>query len=124
VCVLRALVPAARVERMAGGTLTEVLSILTASCQDLLGAARGRRVVTYGPAAVFTLTTELIVDSAPPERTGAASGISETEATTRVPDLHANVRRTVISTVDDRPGPFAERSPSSARSITRATSRR
>jgi DHA2 family multidrug resistance protein-like MFS transporter len=35
-------------------------------------------VVSLGLAPVFTATTDLIVSSAPPERAGAASGISET----------------------------------------------
>ena len=55
------------------GVLTQVggsadLAILT--------AASG--VVSLGLAPVFTATTDLIVGSAPPERAGAASGISET----------------------------------------------
>jgi DHA2 family multidrug resistance protein-like MFS transporter len=37
-------------------------------------------VISVGMAPVFGLTTELIVGSAPPERAGAASGISETGA--------------------------------------------
>jgi DHA2 family multidrug resistance protein-like MFS transporter len=37
-------------------------------------------VVSLALAPVFSLTTELIVGSAPPERAGAASGISETAA--------------------------------------------
>jgi MFS transporter, DHA2 family, multidrug resistance protein len=37
-------------------------------------------VVSLALAPVFTLTTELIVGSAPPERAGAAAGISETAA--------------------------------------------
>ncbi|MGQ0609281.1 MAG: MFS transporter [Chloroflexota bacterium] len=37
-------------------------------------------VISVGLAPVFGLTTELIVGSAPPERAGAASGISETGA--------------------------------------------
>jgi DHA2 family multidrug resistance protein-like MFS transporter len=37
-------------------------------------------VIALGLAPVFGLTTELIVGSAPPERAGAASGISETGA--------------------------------------------
>ena len=35
-------------------------------------------IISLGLAPVFSLTTELIVGSAPPERAGAASGISET----------------------------------------------
>src|SRR5262249_42532791 len=37
-------------------------------------------VTALGSAPVFTLTQELVVGSAPPERAGAASGISETGA--------------------------------------------
>jgi DHA2 family multidrug resistance protein-like MFS transporter len=37
-------------------------------------------VISIGLAPVFTATTDLIVGSAPPERAGAASGISETGA--------------------------------------------
>jgi DHA2 family multidrug resistance protein-like MFS transporter len=37
-------------------------------------------VISIGLAPVFGLTTELVVGSAPPERAGAASGISETGA--------------------------------------------
>jgi DHA2 family multidrug resistance protein-like MFS transporter len=40
----------------------------------------GSVVISLGLAPVFGLTTELIVGSAPPERAGAASGISETGA--------------------------------------------
>ncbi|HJT99933.1 MAG TPA: MFS transporter, partial [Actinomycetes bacterium] len=42
----------------------------------ILAAASG--IVSLGLAPVFTATTDLIVGSAPPERAGAASGISET----------------------------------------------
>ncbi|MCI0395635.1 MAG: MFS transporter [Chloroflexi bacterium] len=52
-----------------------------------VGAAAGLAIVVTASvlislalAPVFTLTTELIVGSAPPERAGAASGISETAA--------------------------------------------
>ena len=37
-------------------------------------------IISLGLAPVFGLTTELVVGSAPPERAGAASGISETAA--------------------------------------------
>jgi DHA2 family multidrug resistance protein-like MFS transporter len=37
-------------------------------------------IISLGLAPVFTATTDLIVGSAPPERAGAASGISETGA--------------------------------------------
>jgi DHA2 family multidrug resistance protein-like MFS transporter len=40
----------------------------------------GSVVISAGLAPVFGLTTELIVGSAPPERAGAASGVSETGA--------------------------------------------
>jgi DHA2 family multidrug resistance protein-like MFS transporter len=40
----------------------------------------GSVLISLGLAPVFGLTTELIVGSAPPERAGAASGISETAA--------------------------------------------
>jgi len=38
----------------------------------------GSIIISLGLAPVFSLTTDLIVGSAPPERAGAASGISET----------------------------------------------
>jgi DHA2 family multidrug resistance protein-like MFS transporter len=44
----------------------------------LLPMVVGSIVISIGLAPVFGLTTELIVGSAPPERAGAASGISET----------------------------------------------
>jgi DHA2 family multidrug resistance protein-like MFS transporter len=58
------------------------LAILTqAGSTDGLAAIVGASVViSLGLAPVFGLTTELIVGSAPPERAGAASGISETGA--------------------------------------------
>lgn len=40
----------------------------------------GTTLLAIGPAPLFTLTVDLIVGSAPPERAGAASGISETAA--------------------------------------------
>jgi MFS transporter, DHA2 family, multidrug resistance protein len=45
---------------------------------DLAVLASASLVVSLGLAPVFTATTDLIVSSAPPERAGAASGISET----------------------------------------------
>jgi DHA2 family multidrug resistance protein-like MFS transporter len=42
--------------------------------------AAGSTIFSLGLSPVFTLTTDLIVGSAPPERAGAASGISETSA--------------------------------------------
>src|SRR6266498_2535904 len=47
---------------------------------DLAILATASLVVSLGLAPVFTATTDLIVSSAPPERAGAASGISETGA--------------------------------------------
>jgi MFS transporter, DHA2 family, multidrug resistance protein len=69
---------------MGGGLLLAAvgLAILTqAGATDGLAAIVGASVViSLGLAPVFGLTTELIVGSAPPERAGAASGISETGA--------------------------------------------
>jgi MFS transporter, DHA2 family, multidrug resistance protein len=45
---------------------------------DLALLAGASLVISLGLAPVFTATTDLIVSSAPPERAGAASGISET----------------------------------------------
>jgi MFS transporter, DHA2 family, multidrug resistance protein len=47
---------------------------------DLALLATASLFVSLGLAPVFTATTDLIVSSAPPERAGAASGISETGA--------------------------------------------
>ena len=47
---------------------------------DLAILASASLVISLGLAPVFTATTDLIVGSAPPERAGAASGISETGA--------------------------------------------
>jgi DHA2 family multidrug resistance protein-like MFS transporter len=47
---------------------------------DLAILAGASLVISLGLAPVFTATTDLIVGSAPPERAGAASGISETGA--------------------------------------------
>jgi MFS transporter, DHA2 family, multidrug resistance protein len=67
-----------------GGLATGALGLLilaavgTTDGLPLLVAASV--VISLGLAPVFGLTTELIVGSAPPERAGAASGISETAA--------------------------------------------
>jgi DHA2 family multidrug resistance protein-like MFS transporter len=45
---------------------------------DLAILVAASAIVSLGLAPVFTATTNLIVGSAPPERAGAASGISET----------------------------------------------
>jgi MFS transporter, DHA2 family, multidrug resistance protein len=59
------------------GILTQVGGSLNA---DLALLASASLVVSLGLAPVFTATTDLVVSSAPPERAGAASGISETGA--------------------------------------------
>ena len=69
---------------MAGGlTMAAVgLAVLTqVGGDDGLAIVVGSSlIISLGMAPVFGLTTELIVGSAPPERAGAASGISETGA--------------------------------------------
>jgi MFS transporter, DHA2 family, multidrug resistance protein len=57
------------------GVLTQVGGSPNADLAILAGASL---LVSLGLAPVFTATTDLIVSSAPPERAGAASGISET----------------------------------------------
>jgi MFS transporter, DHA2 family, multidrug resistance protein len=47
---------------------------------DLVVLVTASVIISLGLAPVLTLTTDLIVGSAPPERAGAASGISETGA--------------------------------------------
>jgi MFS transporter, DHA2 family, multidrug resistance protein len=59
------------------GVLTQVGGSPDADLAILVGASL---LVALGLAPVFTATTDLIVSSAPPERAGAASGISETGA--------------------------------------------
>jgi DHA2 family multidrug resistance protein-like MFS transporter len=59
------------------GVLTQVGGSPNADLATLAGASL---VISLGLAPVFTATTDLIVSSAPPERAGAASGISETGA--------------------------------------------
>ena len=70
---------------MSGGLLLAALGLMaltrvhpTDDGLPLLVAAS--ILVSLGLAPVFGLTTELIVGSAPPEKAGAASGISETSA--------------------------------------------
>ena len=57
------------------GMLTQV-----GSSDGLMVVVAASIVISLGLAPVFGLTTELIVGSAPPERAGAASGMSETGA--------------------------------------------
>jgi MFS transporter, DHA2 family, multidrug resistance protein len=59
------------------GVLTRVGGSPGADLAILAGASLA---ISLGLAPVFTATTDLIVSSAPPERAGAASGISETGA--------------------------------------------
>ena len=74
-----------RPARVLGAALTTAalgLGLLTmVGGSDGLGlVVIGSLVISLALAPVFSLTTELIVGSAPPERAGAASGISETGA--------------------------------------------
>jgi DHA2 family multidrug resistance protein-like MFS transporter len=67
----------------AGLALSAVgLALLTqvGASGDLMPVIASSVIISLGLAPVFGLTTELIVGSAPPERAGAASGISETGA--------------------------------------------
>jgi MFS transporter, DHA2 family, multidrug resistance protein len=57
------------------GVLTQV-----GGGSDLAVLVTASVVISLGLAPVLTLTTDLVVGSAPPERAGAASGISETGA--------------------------------------------
>ena len=59
------------------GVLTQVGGSPSADLAILVGASL---LASLGLAPVFGATTDLIVSSAPPERAGAASGISETGA--------------------------------------------
>jgi MFS transporter, DHA2 family, multidrug resistance protein len=59
------------------GVLSQVGGSHDADLAILAGASL---IVSLGLAPVFTATTDLVVSSAPPERAGAASGISETGA--------------------------------------------
>jgi DHA2 family multidrug resistance protein-like MFS transporter len=56
------------------------LAVLTqvGGSNGLAAVVVGSIIISLGLAPVFSLTTDLIVGSAPPERAGAASGISET----------------------------------------------
>ncbi len=67
-----------------GGLALSAVGLAVLSQVDVSGGliplVTGSLVMSLGLAPVFGLTTELIVGSAPPERAGAASGISETGA--------------------------------------------
>ncbi len=65
-----------------GFTLTAlglvILASATASPDGLVPVVVASIIVSFGLGPVFGLTTELVVGTAPPEKAGAASGISET----------------------------------------------
>jgi DHA2 family multidrug resistance protein-like MFS transporter len=65
---------------LAVGSLGLLLLTQVGTTNGLLPLVAASVVTSLGLAPVFGLTTELIVGSAPPERAGAASGISETSA--------------------------------------------
>ncbi|UUP16252.1 MFS transporter [Nitratireductor thuwali] len=69
---------------MVGGLLIAATGFATlawaALAADLVMIVLAFTVFALGLAPVFTLTTDLIVGSAPPERAGAASAMSETSA--------------------------------------------
>jgi MFS transporter, DHA2 family, multidrug resistance protein len=65
---------------MAAAGLAVLTQVGRSPDADLGILAGASLVVSLGLAPVFTATTDLIVGSAPPERAGAASGISETGA--------------------------------------------
>jgi DHA2 family multidrug resistance protein-like MFS transporter len=65
---------------LAVGSLGLLLLTQVGTSNGLLPLVIASVVTSLGLAPVFGLTTELIVGSAPPERAGAASGISETSA--------------------------------------------
>jgi DHA2 family multidrug resistance protein-like MFS transporter len=75
-------VPAAYVMGAGLGLAAVGLGVLTqvAGSDGLAVVIVGSIIISLGLAPVMSLTTELIVGSAPPERAGAASGISETGA--------------------------------------------
>jgi DHA2 family multidrug resistance protein-like MFS transporter len=65
---------------LAFGSLGLLLLTQVGTTNGLLPLVVASVVTSLGLSPVFGLTTELIVGSAPPERAGAASGISETGA--------------------------------------------
>jgi MFS transporter, DHA2 family, multidrug resistance protein len=65
---------------LAFGSLGLILLTQVPASGGLLPLVIASVIISLGLAPVFGLTTELIVGSAPPERAGAASGISETGA--------------------------------------------
>ncbi len=65
---------------LALGSLGLILLTQVQTSDGLVPLVIASVIISLGLAPVFGLTTELIVGSAPPERAGAASGISETGA--------------------------------------------
>ncbi|MCT7374915.1 MFS transporter [Chelativorans salis] len=69
---------------MAGGLLLAAIGFAAiawaARAENLVAVIAAFTVFSLGLAPVFTLTTDLIIGTAPPERAGAASAISETGA--------------------------------------------
>ncbi len=69
---------------MAGGlvlaTVGFVMLTQVGADSDVVLLVASSVVFSLGLAPLFTLTNDLIIGSAPPERAGAASGISETGA--------------------------------------------
>jgi DHA2 family multidrug resistance protein-like MFS transporter len=55
-----------------------LLSSVRASAEPLPLFALATFLLSFGASPLFTLTNDIIIGSAPPERAGAASGISET----------------------------------------------
>jgi DHA2 family multidrug resistance protein-like MFS transporter len=55
-----------------------LLTTLGTTTADLPLFALGTTILSLGASPLFTLTNDIIIGSAPPERAGAASGISET----------------------------------------------
>ncbi|MGH2636919.1 MAG: MFS transporter, partial [Actinomycetota bacterium] len=65
---------------LAMGTVGLAMLARVDGSADLTSLVVASVVISLGLAPVFTATTDMIVGSAPPERAGAASGISETGA--------------------------------------------
>ena len=69
---------------MAGGSAVAAVGLAMLTQVGHLSALAilvgGSLVLGFGAALVFTLSTDLVLGSAPPERAGTASGISETGA--------------------------------------------
>ena len=79
--VLSHLLPAYVVAGGLAASTAGLLLLATVQVQGGLPAIVGASVViSLGMGPVFGLTTEMVVGAAPPERAGAASGISETAA--------------------------------------------